>query len=115
MDKENQINRTEEDIKYECDNLADMLISKNKAYGDSALSPRRIFSRSDAVEQIKVRIDDKLSRMANMKSDVDAMGEDVCVDLLGYLILLRIAIKRRASRGNEEKCVKNKREVPAEL
>jgi hypothetical protein len=74
------------------DDIKSMLIEKNKAYGDAALSPRRIFSRSDSVEQIKVRIDDKLSRISN-----DAPGEDSTMDLLGYLILLRIAERRARS------------------
>jgi len=93
--KENQINQTEKEIKEECNALAQMLIEKNRAYGDSALSPRRIFSRADPLEQIKVRIDDKLSRLINMRGDVDSMGEDVARDLLGYLILLMIARRRK--------------------
>jgi hypothetical protein len=64
-----------------------MLIEKNHAYGDSALDPVRIFSKADPVEQIKVRIDDKLSRLARGA----AAGEDVERDLIGYLVLLRVA------------------------
>lgn len=74
----------------ETNELAEMLISKNKKYGNSALMPKRIFSKADVLEQIKVRIDDKLSRMSNQNEDED---EDVVGDLLGYLILLRIAKK----------------------
>ena len=66
----------------------ELLLSKNRKYGNSALSPKRIFSKADAIEQLKVRIDDKLSRLANQQSDED---EDAELDLLGYLILLRIA------------------------
>lgn len=64
-----------------------MLIEKNVAYGNSALEPVRIFSRADAVEQINVRLDDKLSRLKRGH----AAGEDVIRDLIGYLVLLRIA------------------------
>ena len=67
-----------------------MLQEKNAAYGDSALSPVRVFSRASAVEQLLVRIDDKLSRLQRGS----AAGEDVECDLLGYLILLRIARRR---------------------
>lgn len=70
------------------DALAEMLISKNAKYGNSALEPKRIFSKASAVEQILVRIDDKLSRMANQDGLED---EDVVEDLLGYLVLLKIA------------------------
>lgn len=74
--------------------VRDMLIAKNTAYGNSALDPVRIFSQADTVEQIKVRLDDKLSRLARGQ----AAGEDVETDLLGYLFLLRIA--RRIAADN---------------
>ena len=38
-----------------------------------------------------MRIDDKLSRLARGR----AAGEDVTLDLIGYLILLRVAEKSR--------------------
>ena len=69
-------------------NITKMLIEKNRKYGNSALEPQRIFSKASAIEQIKVRIDDKLSRMKNQQNDED---EDVISDLIGYLILLKIA------------------------
>lgn len=93
------INQTERDIHEVCGRVAGMLIEKNRAYGDSALSPRRIFSRADNIEQLKVRIDDKLSRLSSMSGDVDSMGEDVEKDLLGYLVLLQIARKRKAQEA----------------
>lgn len=67
--------------------LGDMLIEKNRKYGDSALSPKRLFSKMPADEQIRVRLDDKLSRIANRQDDDD---EDPEWDLMGYLCLLRI-------------------------
>jgi len=74
-------------IEEECDELKTLLLAKNEAYGNSALEPVRVFSKASAKEQLLVRIDDKLSRIAKGK----AAGEDVTKDLLGYLILLRIA------------------------
>jgi hypothetical protein len=85
------MDRSQIDIATTCDDLKELLLAKNRKYGDAALSPLRVFSKADAVEQIKVRLDDKLSRLANQQSDED---EDVLQDLLGYLILLRIAKKR---------------------
>lgn len=76
-----------EDILDECLGIAEMLIEKNRAYGNSALKPVRIFSRASSEEQLLVRIDDKLSRLARGS----AAGEDVVADLIGYLVLLRIA------------------------
>lgn len=78
-------------IQDECDSIKNLLLEKNRKYGDSALNPSRIFSRSDAIEQIKVRIDDKLSRLKNQQEDED---EDVEQDLIGYLVLLRVARRR---------------------
>lgn len=78
-------------IVTECEALKELLLRKNAAYGDSAIRPLRIFSKADPEEQIKVRIDDKLSRLAR-GSDA---GEDTIQDLLGYLILLRVARRLR--------------------
>lgn len=71
----------------ELNTVREMLIRKNKAYGNSALDPLRIFARSDRLEGIRVRIDDKLNRLAQGKAD----DEDVVLDLLGYLLIYRIA------------------------
>ena len=73
-------------IRDECRRVERLLVAKNKAYGNSALDPLRIFSSADPAEQIRVRIDDKLSRIARGH----AADEDVELDLIGYLILLRV-------------------------
>jgi hypothetical protein len=83
------------DIAAVCDEIKAMLLEKNRAYGDAALDPVRIFSKSDPVEQIRVRLDDKLSRLARGS----AAGEDVVLDLMGYLVLLRVAQKRCSAGG----------------
>ena len=70
--------------------IGNMLRAKNRAYGDSALNPVRIFSRADPISQIDVRIDDKLSRLARGSN----AGEDTHADLLGYLVLRQIAVNR---------------------
>ena len=80
-----------------CDELKEFLLEKNRAYGNSAADPVRIFSKVDAVEQINVRIDDKLSRMARGN---EYPGDDTELDLIGYLILKR-ALKR--SQANENR------------
>lgn len=73
-------------ISAECDALKELLLEKNRAYGNSVLEPVRIFSKASPEEQLRVRLDDKLSRLVRGK----AAGEDVVQDLLGYLIMLRI-------------------------
>lgn len=80
----------EADVRAEANAIVAMLVAKNEAYGDSALNPVRVFSRADVVEQLLVRIDDKLSRLARGS----AAGEDVESDLLGYLLILRVARAR---------------------
>jgi hypothetical protein len=80
-----------------CDELKALLLAKNAKYGDSALNPARIFSRADAVEQIRVRIDDKLSRIRT--TGEQASDEDTAMDLLGYLVLLRVAQKLQRVPG----------------
>ena len=75
--------------------LRTMLLEKNRKYGNSALNPTRIFSKASNVEQIKVRIDDKLSRMQNQQNDED---EDITQDLIGYLIILKIANKNNSGQ-----------------
>ena len=64
-----------------------LLLDKNRKYGDSALNPLRVFSKASAIEQLLVRIDDKLSRIRTGTKD----REDTKRDLIGYLVLLLIA------------------------
>ena len=73
-----------------------MLLSKNKAYGDSALEPDNIFSKLDNAQAICARIDDKLSRIKN--NGLDDATEDTLDDLIGYLILLKIARETGGSK-----------------
>ena len=83
-----KIAQTQIDIATTCDSIKELLLEKNRKYGDSALNPVRVFSKSDSIEQIRVRIDDKLSRLRNQQQDED---EDVINDLIGYLVLLKVA------------------------
>jgi len=85
-----QVSDFESEVRNVLQEIGDMLIEKNRAYGNSALDPVRIFSKASNVEQILVRIDDKLSRLARGS----AAGEDVEWDLLGYLVILRVARRR---------------------
>lgn len=80
----------ERDVQEVLADVGDLLIKKNAQYGDSALDPMRIFSRASTVEQLKVRLDDKLSRLARGLGE----DEDVERDLMGYLVLLRVARMR---------------------
>jgi hypothetical protein len=83
-------NDVEVGIMNECLDFADFLIKKNRAYGNSALNPCRIMSKADTLEQLYVRIDDKLNRLMNGS---DYPGDNDIQDLIGYLILLQVAKK----------------------
>jgi len=66
-----------------------LLLDKNDAYGDSALSPLNIFSSANAEHGIRIRIDDKLKRIKN--AGLCDATEDTLLDLAGYVILLIVA------------------------
>ena len=86
------MNETELKISVVCDDIKELLIHKNRKYGNSALQPNRIFSKCSATEQLLVRIDDKLNRI--MKgAGLLATDEDVVKDLIGYLVLLKISME----------------------
>ena len=70
------------------DEISTILVEKNESYGNSALDPVRVFSKASPEEQLLVRLDDKLSRLARGE---DYQNEDTITDLIGYLVLLKIA------------------------
>ena len=80
---------TRDSIKTKCQLLEELLLRKNDAYGDSALEPLGVFSSANASSGIKVRLDDKLKRIANAGLIEDT--EDTLIDIAGYIILLMIA------------------------
>ena len=92
--------KTQEEISAVCNDIKELLLYKNKQYGDSALNPSRIFSKASAVEQILVRIDDKLNRIQKGAGLVGE-DEDVIQDLIGYLVLLKIGLKHQNVETNE--------------
>ena len=92
------MNQTEIKISEVCDDIKELLIHKNRKYGNSALEPNRIFSKCSATEQLLVRIDDKLNRI--MKgAGLLANDEDVVNDLIGYLVLLKISMTSEQNDG----------------
>jgi len=87
------MNNSSLEISKACDEIKEMLLSKNMQYGDSALDPVRIFSNASSVEQLLVRIDDKISRIKRGAGMLTS-NEDVIKDLTGYLVLLKVAFAR---------------------
>ena len=83
---------TQKRIKQVGKEVIDLLLAKNKQYGDSAISPLGIFAKGSAEELIRVRIDDKLNRLLHGNESIER-DEDVILDLIGYLVLLLIAMR----------------------
>lgn len=71
-------------IEQACAQVRDFLLQKNASYGNSAADPVRVFSKADPMEQINVRLDDKLSRLIRGGA---YPGDNDEQDILGYLIL----------------------------
>lgn len=78
-----------------CEELKELLLSKNKSYGDSALNSARIFSELDSCEGIKIRLDDKLMRIKNKGINNETI--DTLMDIMGYLVLLKIAVLKNGT------------------
>tara|TARA_R100000742_G_C4212068_1_gene38175 strand:- start:38 stop:430 length:393 start_codon:yes stop_codon:yes gene_type:complete len=93
---------TEKIIKEVITEVKDLLIEKNRAYGDSAISPSNIFSNGDALDSLGARIDDKLMRIKN--TGITDKTEDTLIDLIGYLVLYKVAmIKEKVDEFESEK------------
>src|SRR5215831_12764799 len=67
--------------------VADMLVEKCHSYGDSIGNPVTVFGKYKASDGIKIRLNDKLSRM---KVSGSWPGDDNLKDLVGYLALLAV-------------------------
>lgn len=83
MEKE----RFEEVRKNVLESLRNVLIEKNKRYGNAALEPLNIFYSGMATSSICIRLDDKISRVRNS----EVLRKNDMFDLLGYGVLLCLA------------------------
>ena len=72
--------------------ITDLLKSKNKAYGNTALNSSNVFSKLDATEAICARLDDKLARIKN--KGINDKTEDTVDDIIGYLLLLKMSMEK---------------------
>lgn len=83
------LTESQEKIVEICDSIKDLLLYKNKKYGDSALNPNNIFYKGDSTNSIKIRLDDKIGRIKNCE---ETRINDVA-DVVGYGILLMASMK----------------------
>tara|TARA_Y100001937_G_scaffold49962_1_gene69560 strand:- start:853 stop:1233 length:381 start_codon:yes stop_codon:yes gene_type:complete len=86
---------TEQLIEEMCESMKDLLIQKNRDYGDSATNPSSVFSSGSPIDSLCARIDDKLMRIQN--KGINDKTEDTVSDLIGYLILLKVAMHKERS------------------
>ena len=75
--------------------IGQLLIAKNQQYGDSVNNPIRLFSKLDSQAGVRVRIDDKLSRLARGNDSIES-DMDIVDDLIGYLVMLKIIMEDEA-------------------
>lgn len=70
--------------------MYNLLIEKNKKYGDAVLNPTRILSNNISIKDVILsRIDEKLSRLMQDHKNED---EDIITDIIGYLIFINILL-----------------------
>ena len=68
--------------------MFNLLMEKNRKYGNAVLEPKRFFSQKISIEDVILsRIDEKISRRIQNDSKED---EDIIIDIIGYLIFLNI-------------------------
>ena len=82
------IEKVNELIEIECDNIKQELIQKNIDYNNSLYLPNMF--NQNPIEGIKARISDKINRIAS--KGIDDKTEDSIGDLIGYLIHLKIML-----------------------
>lgn len=88
---------TQDEIRAVCDDIKEFLVAKNVQYGNSAIDPVRIFSKANPEEQLRVRIDDKISRLVRGNDAIEA-DDDIVDDLIGYFVLWKV-VSRRSNHG----------------
>ena len=71
-------------LKEVLNGLEDILRYKNEQYGNTGLEPIGVFSKSDTLEKLLARADDKVARIRN---STELRKNDVA-DLMGYLVLI---------------------------
>jgi len=104
--------KTETLIKEEATKIVNLLIQKNRAYGDTATNPVNVFSKLPAKEGILARLDDKLMRIKN--KGLNDITEDTVADLIGYLLLYKVQV-RKEDEVIKKKLIKLKYEYKKDI
>ena len=93
MEETTRLSKSQECIAEIVDATKDLLLYKNKMYGDSALNPVGVFTKHiktapENTASILVRLDDKLGSVSNAEA---LRGNDVS-DIIGYCTLLLVSM-----------------------
>lgn len=72
------------------DGMKNLLLYKNKKYGDSAINPKQIFYKGDATNSILIRLDDKIGRVMSNPDDKPRVND--VADIIGYCTLLLVSM-----------------------
>ena len=72
------------------DGMKNLLLYKNKKYGDSAINPKNIFYKGDATNSILIRLDDKIGRVKSNTEEQPRVND--VADIIGYCTLLLISM-----------------------
>ena len=86
----NNHTETQENIIAFTGAIRDLLLDKNQKYGDSALQPKRVFYKGDAVNSILIRLDDKIGRIMANTENTPRIND--VADIIGYCTLLLIGM-----------------------
>ena len=72
------------------DGMKNLLLYKNKKYGDSAINPKKIFYKGDSTNSILIRLDDKIGRVMSNPDDKPRVND--VADIIGYCTLLLVSM-----------------------
>ena len=89
-DKHTPNTDTQEKIAAIMDSMKDLLLYKNKMYGDSALNPEPIFFKGSSTDSILIRLNDKIGRIKNNKNPIPRTND--VADVIGYCTLLLVSM-----------------------
>ena len=81
---------TQQKIKDILSGMTDLLLYKNRKYGDSAVNPKKIFYKGDSTNSILIRLDDKIGRVMSNTEEKPRVND--IADIIGYCTLLLVSM-----------------------
>lgn len=81
---------TQQKIMDVLDGMKNLLLYKNRKYGDSAINPKKIFYKGDSTNSILIRLDDKIGRVMSNPDDKPRVND--VADIIGYCTLLLVSM-----------------------